>query len=217
MAIPENDIIVIAQDPLGGDGYTNKEEPNAPVTLEGYGVQGLPYQQLNYMIHNHGVWLKYIRDEKLPEDLSDLENLLQDQIDIINNITIPDEVQARIDGDQTLQNSLTNHVNNSNPHSDSQASSDWSVTTGVLSNGATIPIPAGFALGDCTIFAMQEETYNGNWDLDEDVTVNHYRNICRVVGGVLESNCRVWPDGLDAYQTFPVDARYVVIARKGVF
>ena len=78
MAVPTEPILVIATAQLSGDGFTNKESPTAPVTNEGYGKQGLPYQQANYLWHWQANWLKYINEEQIPN----LDQYLQNQITI---------------------------------------------------------------------------------------------------------------------------------------
>ena len=124
MAQPTESILVIATDTLGGDGFTNKEAPTAPVTNEGYGKQSLPYQQLNYMFHWQAEWLKYINEEQIPAETSarsaadvvlqgNIDTInnttipaLQGDIDTINNTTIPNETTARTNADIGLQNQI---------------------------------------------------------------------------------------------------------------
>lgn len=50
-------------DPWSGDA--NKVDPSAPVRAEGFEPTILPAQWLNYMINNHGAWLKWLNDEVL--------------------------------------------------------------------------------------------------------------------------------------------------------
>lgn len=92
MAAPTEPIKIIATDALGGDGFTNKEEPDGLINTEGYGKQSLPYQQLNYLMNNFGEWLTYINEEQIP----DLDDDLQDQIDTINNTTIQAAIDASL-------------------------------------------------------------------------------------------------------------------------
>lgn len=112
MATPTEPILVIATSELGSDGFTNKEAPTAPVTNEGYGKQSLPYQQANYLWHWQANWIKYINEEQIPE----VSQTLQDQVDTINNTTIPDETTAREDADNILQNNIDTINNTTIPN-----------------------------------------------------------------------------------------------------
>lgn len=124
-------------------------------------------------------------------------------------------VKLAKDTADTAQSDIDTHEGLSNPHTDSQATSDLVFTSGTLADGATVPIPAGFALGDCHITITQPSTIPPAWDIDENAARVHYQTECKLVGGVVVSSVTT-NNGTTAVRT-PVNVAYVLIGRKGTF
>ena len=300
MAAPTEQILVIAADALGSDGFLSKVAPIAPVTNEGWGKQSLNYQQLNYMFNNQAKWLKYVNEEQIPEEAttrSDEDTALRTTtgtangdtnmgaftgsvlpdnvslkavlqalgigVDNIDNTTLPNEALARGDEDTAIRtttgtanaatnmgaftgttispnastkvgmqdletavddvtSTVTSHTGSANPHSDSQASSDWFIKSGRfsdstdLADGADIVplIPADFNLGHCHITLTQSKTIPAAWDLREQDTRTHYQTECYLDAlGIVHSGVTTVDETLNDVRT-AVRVDYVMIGRK---
>ncbi len=77
MAEPTNDILLLATEPHGVEGFPNKLAPEPPATTLGYNEQSFAFEEYNYTIHNHGEWLKYHEDEYIPLMQSQITALVQ--------------------------------------------------------------------------------------------------------------------------------------------
>ena len=78
MAQPTEPLYILATEELGADGYTNKEKPDGTVSSVGFSKQSLSYQAMNYLNNNQADWIRWIKEEQIPDEVSGL----QDQITI---------------------------------------------------------------------------------------------------------------------------------------
>ena len=94
---------------------------------------------------------------------------------------------------------------------------DIVVITGVIHNGATIPLPAGFAENECKFFVSMssDNPTSIKWDINEDGSNLHYRYECKLEGRKVIA--RTWIGG--HYNTgnrwIDGEANYIVIGVKG--
>ena len=93
------------------------------------------------------------------------------------------------------------------------------VLSGVIANGQTIPLPAGFAESQCKwLVSINNSNVEGNrWDLDESLTKNHYSFNCYTDGRVVRATMSVWNDDHDSngiISTYPASVNYIIIGVK---
>jgi len=123
MAAPDESILVIATDNLGGDGFVSKVAPVSPVTNEGYGKQSLNYQQLNYLFNNQAQWLKYINEEQIPT----VEEGLQDHVNATDNPHTVTKTQVGLSDVDNYSNSDDYTLDSSTSYATSKAVNDGRV------------------------------------------------------------------------------------------
>ena len=114
MAQPTEPLYILATEELGADGYTNKEKPDGTVASVGFSKQSLSYQAMNYLNNNQADWIRWIKEEQVPDEATARENAdtdLQDQIDTINDTTLPAETSSRENADTALAEDIVTEAN----------------------------------------------------------------------------------------------------------
>ena len=107
MAQPTEPLYILATEELGADGYTNKEKPEGTVASVGFSKQSLSYQAMNYLNNNQADWIRWIKEEQVPDEVA----AIQAQIDTINDTTIPTETSARENADTALAGDIATEAN----------------------------------------------------------------------------------------------------------
>ena len=90
------------------------------------------------------------------------------------------------------------------------------VLSGVISNGQTIPLPAGFAEWQCKwLVSTRNSNVNGNiWDVREGLATTHYQELCYCDGRVVTCVTKVYEDRNDSITTIAADANYIIVGVK---
>ena len=90
------------------------------------------------------------------------------------------------------------------------------VLSGVISNGQTIPLPAGFAEWQCKwLVSTRNSNVNGNgWDVREGLPTIHYQELCYCDGRVVTCVTKVYEDRNDSIITIAADANYIIVGVK---
>lgn len=90
------------------------------------------------------------------------------------------------------------------------------VVMGVIANGQTIPLPAGFHEWQCRWMAStRNSNINGNgWEIREQLATIHYQELCYCSSRVVTCVTRVYDDRNDLINTIQADANYIIIGVK---
>ncbi len=90
------------------------------------------------------------------------------------------------------------------------------VLSGVISNGQTIPLPAGFAEWQCKwLVSTRNSNVNGNgWDVREESAATHYQELCYCNGRVVTCVTKVLEGRNGSITTIAADANYIIVGVK---
>ena len=90
------------------------------------------------------------------------------------------------------------------------------VLSGVISNGQTIPLPAGFAEWQCRwLVSTNNSNSDGRtWDLDGGHKANQYSFNCYTDGRVVRATMSAWNDSGNVTNIYPASANYIIIGVK---
>lgn len=91
-----------------------------------------------------------------------------------------------------------------------------SVLSGIISNGGTIPLPAGFNESQCywLVSTRYSNPSNSGWDVREGFYTNHYETKCYTTGRVVTAIMSAYNDTNDSVVTFASTANYIIIGVK---
>ena len=94
---------------------------------------------------------------------------------------------------------------------------DIVVISGIINNGATIPLPAGFAEHECKfLVSMRSDNPDSTvWDINEDGSHLHYRYECKLEGRKVIARTWIGGHGSTSNRWIGGEANYIVIGIKG--
>lgn len=189
----------------------NKSLPSESLIQTGWDLSQKPAaDEWNYLLNNNGQYIKWLIEEKINEFLKKTENLndLANKATARTNLSVYSKSEvnnknilsgAGLTGggdlsiDRTISLSTPSTVGAGSSNSTiSGASSTHShaldvtgnvaILTGTISNGGTIPLPAGFTQAQCKWFVSMGDSNTGDtgWDINESEVRDHYRTRCTV-------------------------------------
>ena len=90
------------------------------------------------------------------------------------------------------------------------------VLAGLIRNGETIPLPAGFTESQCKwMVSTRDSNLSGSgWDVREGLATVHYQELCYYVGRVVTCVTKVYEDRTDSIVTIEGNANYIIIGVK---
>ena len=90
------------------------------------------------------------------------------------------------------------------------------VLAGLIRNGETIPLPAGFYEWQCRwMVSTRDSNLSGSgWDVREGLATIHYQELCYYVGRVVTCVTEVYEDRTDSIVTIEGNANYIIIGVK---
>lgn len=242
MAQPTNPLIVWASDDviLPNAQRPNKSLPSESLIQTGWDLSQKPAaDEWNYLLNNNGQYIKWLIEEKIneflkkSENLNDLDNKItaRTNLDVfstaqVNNKTISAGNGLTGGGDLSVNRTIsmgnpstvgpaTSNTASGTTHTHAlDVTGNVSILTGTISNGGTIPLPAGFTQAQCKWFVSMGDSNVGDtgWDINESEVRDHYRTRCTAdANRVVTVYTTVW-DG--APINIAASANYIIIGVK---
>lgn len=234
MAQPTNPLIVWASDDviLPNAQRPNKSLPSESLIQTGYDLSQKPAaDEFNYILNNYGEYIKYLVEEKVTEFLEKNQNLndlpskstARTNLDVfskseVNNKQINTGNGLVGGGDLSTNRTISmatpstvgagssNSVTSgSHTHSLALTSDNIAILVGVILDGGTIPLPAGFTEAQCRWIVSPN-----NILMTDPNTPYTYRMTCTVTGRVVT----VHGSTDDGTGINPGSANYMIIGVK---
>ena len=219
MAEPTNPIIIVAQSDviLPSGGTNNKIAPIGTYLTTGWDVnQGVPAENLNYIWNNHGQWLKYVNEEKIPNSVSGLQQQIESNDTDISNLQ---EQVTQLNADKVPKTTKVNSKELSGDitlNSSDISGATTTVTTGELEAGSTIPLPNGFTRDQCKYMVSiansnspSSNPHEGSMRVQFDVSCSVDQST-----GVTSGQTKVYDQESGSYKTSLPTLSYMCIAVK---
>jgi hypothetical protein len=214
---PTDPIVRVAENDttLPSTGLSNKLLPPNAILTTGYDANEIvPAEDLNYILDNFGKWLQYQKDvadsqiiagDGLDSDVGSIgegQTLSVDdtvvrtlrQILAGNGLVTGGNLSADVTVDMgtpstTGAGSSNSVTADSHAHALTLDSNNISILTGIISDGATIPLPAGYTEGQCKwmISFHDINEFNGGWDIPESGNFIHLKSQCYTTGRVVNA------------------------------
>lgn len=217
MAQPTNPLIVWASDDviLPNAKRPNKSLPSESLIQTGWDLSQKPAaDEWNYLLNNNGQYIKWLIEEKINEFLKKSQNLndLDNKTTARTNLDVfsTSEVNSKqVNTGEGLSGGGDLSVNRT--ISLDSVTSKISVLTGTILNGETIPLPAGYTEEQCKWLVSIADDNNSNrgWDIDENASRLHYKQVCSTAGRVVTVQSYAYPAGWT-----PGTANYIIIGVK---
>lgn len=242
MAAPSNPLLVWANQDviLPNAQRPNKSLPETELVGTGWDLSQKPAaDEWNYLLNNYGEYIRWLKDEKVGEFLQKSQNLAdignvstaRTNLDVfsrveVNSKTISAGSGLTGGGDLSVNRTISlgtpstvgsgsgNTVTSTTHTHTLDATGNISILTGTISNGGTIPLPAGYTQAQCKWFVSTSDSNSLDigWDLNESENRDHYRGRCSVDSNRLVSVYTTIWDG--APVTLVATANYIIIGVK---